>query len=395
MPAAAMVTLDDIIRGLTGAPRGPRGEIRYLCINVFADDVLDLVESREVPGLFGPKKPAGPDLVYALHRKVTHGFSDYVERFQVVLDPERGVLRVGWSDGDWYPDSATRLGRGLGLMAVKVAQTKKGGCVGDILGMLCGDTIGASAARLVWPVVFENCRWEVYGADEGGGGLLGWMKEHLLPPVPDLETEDIIGRCKRAIAAAHRPAAPAVTLPLDDLVQMQSELKRLGAREAELLAHNTRLHDERIAWDRRHQVRAFHQRIGVFNPEGPTVPTDAALERRVRLMVEEFREVMNELCTYGWHVSNFEEVAGYADTYEARKCHDVDIAHLARELADLDYVIEGTRLELGIDGTPVARLVHEANMRKESGGDGKKAVKPAGWVEPDVASEIERQRRGG
>jgi predicted HAD superfamily Cof-like phosphohydrolase len=36
----------------------------------------------------------------------------------------------------------------------------------------------------------------------------------------------------------------------------------------------------------------------------------------------------------------------------------VDLAGVVDALADLDYVIEGTRQELGVDGAPIAAAVH-------------------------------------
>lgn len=165
-----------------------------------------------------------------------------------------------------------------------------------------------------------------------------------------------------------------VEVDADELASLRAEVRRLQAREQELIAHNTRLHDERIAWDRRHQVRAFHQKMGVPHPEGPRVPSAERVCVRVALLFEEFNELMNE-------------IAIPVDRSA------LDLVAIAHELADLDYVIEGTRLEFGIDGTPIARLVHEANMRKDPPVDGSKAIKPEGWKPADVAGEIERQRR--
>jgi predicted HAD superfamily Cof-like phosphohydrolase len=57
-------------------------------------------------------------------------------------------------------------------------------------------------------------------------------------------------------------------------------------------------------------------------------------------------------------------------------------------------VVEGARLELGIDGAPIA-AVHEANMKKVSGevrADGKR-LKPPGWKPPDINLELIVQTR--
>jgi predicted HAD superfamily Cof-like phosphohydrolase len=56
-----------------------------------------------------------------------------------------------------------------------------------------------------------------------------------------------------------------------------------------------------------------------------------------------------------------------------------------------------TYVKKGVDLDKLFHLVHEANMRKrwEDGtfhrrGDGK-VMKPQGWTEPDLVSEIKRQ----
>jgi predicted HAD superfamily Cof-like phosphohydrolase len=62
-------------------------------------------------------------------------------------------------------------------------------------------------------------------------------------------------------------------------------------------------------------------------------------------------------------------------------------------MADLDYVVEGTRLEFGIDGEPIAAEVHRANMAKTEGPvapDGKR-LKPPGWTPPDIAGVLRKQ----
>jgi predicted HAD superfamily Cof-like phosphohydrolase len=71
----------------------------------------------------------------------------------------------------------------------------------------------------------------------------------------------------------------------------------------------------------------------------------------------------------------------------------VDLPELADALADLDYVVEGARLEFGINGAPIATEVHRANMAKLDGPvreDGKKQ-KPEGWKPPDIESELRKQ----
>lgn len=56
-----------------------------------------------------------------------------------------------------------------------------------------------------------------------------------------------------------------------------------------------------------------------------------------------------------------------------------DIAHIAKELADLLYVVFGTAITYGIDLGPVFEEVHRSNMSK-LGDDGKPLYSPYGKV---------------
>ena len=62
----------------------------------------------------------------------------------------------------------------------------------------------------------------------------------------------------------------------------------------------------------------------------------------------------------------------------------VDIANIARELADILYVVYGTALAYGLNLDDVFDLVHQTNMKKISGPvreDGKR-MKPPGFKFP-------------
>lgn len=135
-----------------------------------------------------------------------------------------------------------------------------------------------------------------------------------------------------------------------------------------------------------HQVQEFHEKFGVPVLVRPTVPAEDRVRLRIALIAEEFSELL-EACgiegAISWEHLRLERAPG----------DPIDLPALADALADLDYVIEGTRLEFGINGAPIADLVHAANMAKEGGAtraDGK-IGKPPGWQAPDVAGELERQ----
>lgn len=104
-------------------------------------------------------------------------------------------------------------------------------------------------------------------------------------------------------------------------------------------------------------VREFHRTFGIMVGTRPAIPDDAARALRVRLIDEEFHELKDAL---------------------ARE----DVSAVAKELADLLYVVYGTAVSCGIDMEPVFREVHRSNMTKVGGykrADGK-------WVKPSTYS---------
>lgn len=112
--------------------------------------------------------------------------------------------------------------------------------------------------------------------------------------------------------------------------------------------------------DEQHMVAAFHRTFDIMIGPGPTIPDEATRALRVRLIEEEFHELQDAL---------------------ARE----DVTAVAKELADLLYVVYGTAVSCGIDMEPVFREVHRSNMTKVGGhkrADGK-------WVKPSTYSPAE------
>jgi predicted HAD superfamily Cof-like phosphohydrolase len=100
----------------------------------------------------------------------------------------------------------------------------------------------------------------------------------------------------------------------------------------------------------------------------PTVVDRQTRELRVKLIQEEFDELK--------------------EAFEAE-----DLSSIAKEMADLLYVVYGAAVSYGIDMDPVFREVHRSNMSKVGGykrADGK-WVKPASYspacIEPIVAEQ--------
>lgn len=141
----------------------------------------------------------------------------------------------------------------------------------------------------------------------------------------------------------------------------------------------------------RKQVTEFHTAMGQPVLGVPAVPDNDRVRLRLRLIAEEFFELLSA------------SLVGTASTKLAIAKSDVmhaiagslcvDLPEFTDALADIDYVVEGTRLEFGIDGEPIAAEVHATNMAKVGGAvrpDGK-IQKPDGWSPPDLAGLLRKQ----
>lgn len=115
-------------------------------------------------------------------------------------------------------------------------------------------------------------------------------------------------------------------------------------------------------------AREFHEafQLPVEDGIGPVHSDLASL--RLRLIKEEFAEVQEELA----QIINTGRTGNFDDQQDA-------IIRLAKELADLKYVIDGTAVSLGINMPAVMQEVHDSNMSK-LGEDGKPVYRKDGKV---------------
>ena len=116
-------------------------------------------------------------------------------------------------------------------------------------------------------------------------------------------------------------------------------------------------------------VAEFHRAFDIVSAStpGPLDPETRAL--RVRLIQEEFDELRHAL-------------------------HQSDLVGIAKELADLLYVVYGTAVSSGIDLEPVFREVHRSNMSKINGhkrADGK-WIKPPDYSPARLEPILDQQR---
>ena len=147
----------------------------------------------------------------------------------------------------------------------------------------------------------------------------------------------------------------------------------------------------------REQVIEFHK---AFIPEQgtgegpPHVPADDVVRNRLKLIFEEAFELL-DACTApdSIHDENMRDIASKAVQKVLAAPIKVNLVEVADALADLDYVIEGSRLAFGIDGPPIATEIHSSNMTKVGGhrNEQGKWVKPATYRPADIAGELKKQ----
>jgi predicted HAD superfamily Cof-like phosphohydrolase len=120
--------------------------------------------------------------------------------------------------------------------------------------------------------------------------------------------------------------------------------------------------------DAQAMVEAFHRMFDIVVQQTPALIDDGTRALRERLIHEEFEELKEAMAKD-------------------------DLVGIAKEMADLLYVVYGTAVSYGIDMEPVFREVHRSNMTKVGGykrEDGK-WVKPATYspaaIEPILAEQ--------
>lgn len=194
-----------------------------------------------------------------------------------------------------------------------------------------------------------------------------------------------------------------------ELVEVQADLELYQGMTAaktrqvtELQARGTDLVFELRDVDRQRMVREFHAVVvGEQDPDRPTVPPEDMIRRRLRLITEEYLELMEASLPLGAELdSGTPDAVAFArvETLLMRFVNEapiqVKLAAFADATVDLDYVVEGTRLAFGLDSRGLWRVVHAANMAKAGDpvrADGKR-LKPPDWKPPDIEAELERQR---
>lgn len=141
-------------------------------------------------------------------------------------------------------------------------------------------------------------------------------------------------------------------------------------------------------------VTEFHAKMGLPVASEPTVGTPEQRCLRVRLMLEEVLEFAHAagvrvFSTVGRHGI----IHGVCDlALEEVDDREPNLAQMTHELADVQYVVSGTAVELGLPLRKAVSLIHEANMRKEPDNkdSGGKIRKPEGWTPADVSGLLRK-----
>jgi predicted HAD superfamily Cof-like phosphohydrolase len=171
---------------------------------------------------------------------------------------------------------------------------------------------------------------------------------------------------------------------------MADEIARLRSREDELLESNTALVERSRAAeanDREAMVRKFHVIAKQAAPLVPTIPEADVVRFRLRLIAEEFIELLHAALgqwkSEPWRLDKVSDEIRFV----LEACPVVvDLPEFVDATIDLDYVVEGTRIAFGVRSGPVWAEVQRANMDKLGGPmreDGK-LLKPEGWRAPDI-----------
>jgi predicted HAD superfamily Cof-like phosphohydrolase len=170
----------------------------------------------------------------------------------------------------------------------------------------------------------------------------------------------------------------------DKLIAEQAKtIAEQKQRIQELLETNTRLVVELRRTDRKRMVREFHSVMGQAIGARPKVPSDTVVRNRVRFMGEEFVELVE--AAYGdykvepWRLQTMKEAIYFViENFPVQ----VKMVPFIDATIDIDYFSEGTRIEFGVNSTPLY------GPKRESDG---KRLKPVDWTPPDILGELIKQ----
>ena len=176
---------------------------------------------------------------------------------------------------------------------------------------------------------------------------------------------------------------------MNDLERLQQENAQLNRQVTEIQKLCTDLLEARRRANVDYAVREFHLKYGHPAPADLTVPDDAMIRFRLKLVAEEFLELVEATFKFRTEIPLIALRTQLAMLFESMPV-DVDLVEFMDATHDLDYVVAGTRVVFGYDGAPGAAEVHRSNMQKVPNGLGK-PTKPEGWTPPDIEGVLRAQ----
>lgn len=137
------------------------------------------------------------------------------------------------------------------------------------------------------------------------------------------------------------------------------------------------------------KVREFHKAFNHPVADNLNPTTKEMRELRVKLIAEEFAELCEALgVVVNIRVSTIDGTV--IDVTAIAEDGEVDLVEAADALGDIDYVVQGTNLVMGIPAQLVMNEIHQSNMSK-LGADGKpiyredgKILKGPNYHAPDI-----------
>ena len=143
--------------------------------------------------------------------------------------------------------------------------------------------------------------------------------------------------------------------------------------------------------ERLSMIRDFHKKFGEPIAPEPLVPGMELARFRAQLILEEALELVRAL---GFEVEAHRRLDTVTMFLEKGRSQP-DLVKIVDSLRDLEYVMGGTEVALGLQeaSEPTFVAVHRANMKKQPSdllGGNKKPTKPPGWHPPDVCGVLQK-----
>lgn len=147
----------------------------------------------------------------------------------------------------------------------------------------------------------------------------------------------------------------------------------------------------------RKQLIEFHTAADMPILDKPQIPSLDRVRLRLKLVAEEFCELVDacDMGDSGTRDAMQQAIKVVLSERHAMSKPRIDLCETADALGDLDYVVEGMRLEFGINGEPIADEIHRSNMAKFGPGSRKredgKVLKPEDWSPPKIKEKLVEQ----